>query len=99
MGATACLVVCPYFLLPGKHWSTDIPRLVADAAQVRRALVNFVINAGQATGGGRPAYVFANRRQVVQRRLLEYPLVRNPFRVAARDHARMILESGRSAQS
>lgn len=27
------IVVCPYFLGPGKHWSTDIPRLAAEAAR------------------------------------------------------------------
>lgn len=26
------VVVCPYFLLPGKHWTEDIPRLTAQAA-------------------------------------------------------------------
>jgi sirohydrochlorin ferrochelatase len=26
------VVVCPYFLGPGKHWTQDIPRLTADAA-------------------------------------------------------------------
>lgn len=26
------VVVFPYFLLPGKHWHEDIPRLAADAA-------------------------------------------------------------------
>ncbi len=26
------IVVCPYFLGPGKHWTQDIPRLTADAA-------------------------------------------------------------------
>jgi len=26
------VVVCPYFLGPGKHWTIDIPRLVAAAA-------------------------------------------------------------------
>jgi sirohydrochlorin ferrochelatase len=26
------VVVCPYFLGPGKHWTVDIPRLVAAAA-------------------------------------------------------------------
>src|SRR5512133_2547993 len=25
------IVVCPYFLGPGKHWTRDIPRLAADA--------------------------------------------------------------------
>jgi sirohydrochlorin ferrochelatase len=27
------VVVMPYFLLPGKHWDQDIPRLTAEAAQ------------------------------------------------------------------
>jgi sirohydrochlorin ferrochelatase len=27
------LVVCPYFLSPGKHWTQDIPRLLAEAAR------------------------------------------------------------------
>jgi len=31
-GATR-VVVFPYFLSPGRHWSEDIPRLVADAAK------------------------------------------------------------------
>lgn len=26
------VIVCPYFLGPGKHWTQDIPRLTADAA-------------------------------------------------------------------
>src|SRR5580765_7560293 len=30
-GATR-IVVCPFFLGPGKHWTSDIPRLTADAA-------------------------------------------------------------------
>ncbi len=30
-GATR-VVVCPFFLGPGKHWTGDIPRLTADAA-------------------------------------------------------------------
>lgn len=30
-GATV-VVVCPYFLLPGRHWDQDIPALAADAA-------------------------------------------------------------------
>lgn len=30
-GATT-VVVCPYFLLPGRHWSQDIPNLAARAA-------------------------------------------------------------------
>jgi sirohydrochlorin ferrochelatase len=31
-GATR-VVVCPFFLGPGKHWTGDIPRLTADAAR------------------------------------------------------------------
>ena len=27
------IIVCPYFLGPGKHWQSDIPRLVAEAAE------------------------------------------------------------------
>jgi sirohydrochlorin ferrochelatase len=27
------VVVCPFFLGPGKHWTGDIPRLTAEAAQ------------------------------------------------------------------
>lgn len=26
------MIVCPFFLGPGKHWTQDIPRLTADAA-------------------------------------------------------------------
>ncbi len=26
------VIVCPFFLGPGKHWTSDIPRLTADAA-------------------------------------------------------------------
>jgi len=31
-GATR-IVVCPFFLGPGKHWNEDIPRLAAEAAE------------------------------------------------------------------
>lgn len=31
-GAT-CIVVHPYFLLPGRHWNQDIPQLTAEAAE------------------------------------------------------------------
>src|SRR5437764_9718180 len=31
-GATR-IVVCPFFLGPGKHWTADIPRLAAEAAR------------------------------------------------------------------
>jgi sirohydrochlorin ferrochelatase len=27
------VIVCPFFLGPGKHWTHDIPRLTAEAAQ------------------------------------------------------------------
>lgn len=30
-GATQ-VIVCPFFLGPGKHWTSDIPRLTAEAA-------------------------------------------------------------------
>jgi sirohydrochlorin ferrochelatase len=36
------IVVCPFFLSPGKHWQEDIPRLAAEAAEtfaVRRHAV------------------------------------------------------------
>lgn len=32
LGATS-IVVCPFFLLPGRHWSQDIPQLTAEAAK------------------------------------------------------------------
>ena len=31
-GATR-IVVCPFFLGPGKHWTSDIPRITAEAAK------------------------------------------------------------------
>jgi sirohydrochlorin ferrochelatase len=31
-GATR-VIVCPFFLGPGKHWTSDIPRLTAEAAR------------------------------------------------------------------
>jgi sirohydrochlorin ferrochelatase len=31
-GATR-VVVCPFFLGPGKHWTSDIPRLTSEAAK------------------------------------------------------------------
>ena len=27
------IIVCPFFLGPGKHWTNDIPRLTAEAAK------------------------------------------------------------------
>ncbi|WP_428386985.1 CbiX/SirB N-terminal domain-containing protein [Mucisphaera sp.] len=42
-GATKVLI-CPYFLLPGKHWDQDIPELAAEAA-ARHPGVPFVVTA------------------------------------------------------
>jgi sirohydrochlorin ferrochelatase len=30
-GATR-VIICPFFLGPGKHWTSDIPRLAAEAS-------------------------------------------------------------------
>jgi sirohydrochlorin ferrochelatase len=38
------VVVFPYFLLPGRHWSDDIPRLAAEAAR-RHPGVPFLVTA------------------------------------------------------
>lgn len=38
------VVVCPYFLLPGKHWFEDIPALTEEAA-ARHPGVDFLITA------------------------------------------------------
>jgi sirohydrochlorin ferrochelatase len=42
-GATT-IVVFPYFLLPGRHWNEDIPRLAAAAAQ-RHPGIRYVVTA------------------------------------------------------
>ena len=39
-----CVVVAPYFLLPGRHWDEDIPALAAAAAQ-KHTGVSFVVAA------------------------------------------------------
>ena len=39
-----CVVVMPYFLLPGRHWSVDIPRLTAEAA-AKHPGVKFLVTA------------------------------------------------------
>ncbi len=31
-GGATRIILCPFFLGPGKHWTSDIPRLTADAA-------------------------------------------------------------------
>ncbi len=38
------VVVHPYFLLPGRHWDQDIPRLAAAAAE-RQEGVSFLVTA------------------------------------------------------
>ncbi|MEM0914304.1 MAG: CbiX/SirB N-terminal domain-containing protein [Planctomycetota bacterium] len=38
------VLICPYFLLPGKHWNQDIPALAAEAAG-RHPGVSFVVTA------------------------------------------------------
>ncbi len=38
------VVVCPYFLLPGKHWKEDIPELTAEAAG-KHAGVEYLVTA------------------------------------------------------
>lgn len=36
------VVVFPYFLLPGRHWQSDIPQLVADAAKKHSGILYMV---------------------------------------------------------
>lgn len=36
------VVVFPYFLLPGRHWHEDIPRLAAEAAAMHPGVEHFV---------------------------------------------------------
>ncbi len=36
------VVVAPYFLLPGRHWSEDIPALVAEAAEDHPGIAHLV---------------------------------------------------------
>ena len=38
------VVVHPYFLLPGRHWDADIPRL-AEAAAAKHAGVKYLVTA------------------------------------------------------
>jgi sirohydrochlorin ferrochelatase len=38
------VVVFPYFLLPGRHWQSDIPQLVADAAK-KHAGIRYMVTA------------------------------------------------------
>lgn len=36
------VVVCPYFLLPGRHWAKDIPNLTAEAAAKHPGVAHMV---------------------------------------------------------
>lgn len=54
------VVVAPYFLLPGKHWDEDIPRLTAEAA-ARHKGVSFMVAA--------PIGLHPMMKQVVQARI------------------------------
>lgn len=38
------VVVCPYFLLPGRHWNQDIPQLT-QAAAARHSGIEFLVTA------------------------------------------------------
>ena len=58
-GATR-VVVCPYFLLPGKHWSQDIPKLTQEAAS-RHPDVPFMVTA--------PVGLHPMMRDVIQSRI------------------------------
>lgn len=54
------VIVCPYFLLPGKHWDEDIPRLTRDVA-VKFDGVAFMVTA--------PIGLHPMMRDVVQSRI------------------------------
>ena len=54
------VIVCPYFLLPGKHWSQDIPELTRQAAQ-RHPSVPFMVTA--------PVGLHPMMRDVIQSRI------------------------------
>ena len=56
------VIVCPYFLLPGKHWDEDIPRLTREAA-VKYEGVAFMVTA--------PIGLHPMMRDVVQSRIDE----------------------------
>ncbi|MEQ9454339.1 MAG: CbiX/SirB N-terminal domain-containing protein [Phycisphaeraceae bacterium] len=58
-GATKVLI-CPYFLLPGKHWDQDIPELAAEAAG-RHPGVPFVVTA--------PIGLHPMMKQVIENRI------------------------------
>lgn len=37
------IVVCPFFLLPGRHWDTDIPQLTASATARHPGVTSLVV--------------------------------------------------------
>ncbi len=39
------VVLCPFFLLPGKHWTGDLPRLAAQASAARGGAVPVFVSA------------------------------------------------------
>ena len=39
-----CVVISPYFLLPGRHWNQDIPKLAAEAAR-QHPSVRYLVSA------------------------------------------------------
>ena len=55
-----CVVVIPYFLLPGKHWDEDIPALT-EAAAARHPGIAFLV--------GAPIGLHPMMQQVIQARL------------------------------
>lgn len=54
------VVVCPYFLLPGRHWSRDIPELAGQAA-ARHPGVSYLVTA--------PIGLHPMMRQVIRSRI------------------------------
>ena len=65
-GATL-IVLHPYFLLPGRHWNEDIPRLAADAARKHPATRHLVTA---------PLGLHALMRQVIHARVFAMPPTR-----------------------
>lgn len=56
------VVVCPYFLLPGKHWDEDIPNLTREAAAKHEAQgIEYLVTA--------PIGLHPMMKQVIDQRL------------------------------
>ena len=62
------IVVCPYFLGPGKHWTRDIPRLTAEAQQ-KHPTTTFHITA---TLGLDDLMLQLIRKRITQCRVVDY---------------------------